>query len=206
MLLSGIGRSYDPETRQGTVGRNYAYQTYSHIQLYFDDKNFNPFISAGALGQSADDFNGDNFDHAGLNFVGGAGITCQPTNGRPLANLPVPPGTPRWGAQWKEQVKKNYLRSFGFASQGSSHSAYANYLDLDPTYTDRFGRPLLRMTFDFPENDARMSNYITDNREGDESASVCRQPRRNTLQRDSGSEYAQHRRRDHGHRSDSKRS
>ena len=165
MLLSGIGRAYDPKTRQGTVGRNYAYQTYSSIQLYFDDKNFNPFISAGALGQSADDFNGDNFDHARLNFVGGAGITCQPTNGRPLANLPVPPGTPRWGALWKEQVKKNYLRSFGFASQGSSHSAHANYLDLDPTYTDRFGRPLLRMTFDFPENDARMSNYITDKME-----------------------------------------
>ena len=25
-----------------------------------------------------------------------------------------------------------------------------NYLDLDPTYKDNYGRPLLRMTFDFP--------------------------------------------------------
>ena len=92
-------------------------------------------------------------------------ITCQPTNGRPLAHLPVPPGTPRWGARWKEEAKKNYLRSFGFASQGSSYAAYANYLDLDPTYTDRFGRPLLRMTFDFPDNDIRMSNYVVDKME-----------------------------------------
>ena len=28
-----------------------------------------------------------------------------------------------------------------------------NYLDLDPTYKDRHGRPLLRMTFDFPDNE-----------------------------------------------------
>jgi gluconate 2-dehydrogenase alpha chain len=165
MLISGIGRPYDPNTREGTVGRNYAYQTYSSIQLFFDDKIFNPFIGSGALGQTADDFNGDNFDHGRLNFVGGAAITCQPTNGRPLAHLPVPPGAPRWGARWKEEAKKNYLRSFGFASQGSSYAAYANHLDLDPTYTDRFGRPLLRMTFDFPDNDIRMSNYVVDKME-----------------------------------------
>jgi gluconate 2-dehydrogenase alpha chain len=165
MLISGIGRPYDPNTRKGTVGRNYAYQTYSSIQLFFDDKIFNPFIGSGALGQTADDFNGDNFDHGRLNFVGGAAITCQPTNGRPLAHLPVPPGAPRGGARWKEGAKKNYLRSFGFASQGSSYAAYANHLDLDPTYTDRFGRPLLRMTFDFPDNDIRMSNYVVDKME-----------------------------------------
>jgi hypothetical protein len=35
-------------------------------------------------------------------------------------------------------------------------------LDLDPTYKDARGLPLLRMTFDFPENDIRMSNYVTE--------------------------------------------
>ena len=33
---------------------------------------------------------------------------------------------------------------------------------LDPTYKDAWGQPLLRMTFDFPENDIRMSQYIAD--------------------------------------------
>ena len=37
-----------------------------------------------------------------------------------------------------------------------------NYLDLDPTYKDAWGLPLLRMTFDFPDNDIRMSQYIAD--------------------------------------------
>jgi gluconate 2-dehydrogenase alpha chain len=161
MLLSGIGRPYDSSTREGSVGRNYAYQTNSAIQLFFDDKIFNPFIAAGSLGQTADDLNGDSFDHGGLDFVGGAGINCIPTNGRPIGFRPVPPGTPRWGAKWKQETKKNYLRSFNFSAQGSSYATNGNHLDLDPTYTDRFGRPLLRMTFDFPDNDIRMSNYVT---------------------------------------------
>jgi gluconate 2-dehydrogenase alpha chain len=166
LLLSGIGQPYDPSTRQGTVGRNYAYQTDSGVQLFFDDKIFNPFIASGSLGQTADDFNCDGFDHGGLGFVGGAGINCIPTNGRPIQTRPVPPGTPRWGAKWKQATKQNYLRSFSFTSQGSSYAAYANHLDLDPTYKDRFGLPLLRMTFDFPDNDIRMSNYVTDKMEG----------------------------------------
>ena len=39
---------------------------------------------------------------------------------------------------------------------GSSASTKHNYLDLDPSYKDAWGLPLLRMTFDFPDNDIRM--------------------------------------------------
>jgi len=34
-----------------------------------------------------------------------------------------------------------------------------NYLDLDPTYKNRFGQPLMRMTFDFKENEAKMYRH-----------------------------------------------
>ena len=37
-----------------------------------------------------------------------------------------------------------------------------NYLDLDPIYRDRYGRPLLRMTFDFHANEQKQANYIAD--------------------------------------------
>ena len=37
-----------------------------------------------------------------------------------------------------------------------------NYLDLDPTYSDGFGRPMLRMTFDFTDNELKMSRYLVD--------------------------------------------
>jgi gluconate 2-dehydrogenase alpha chain len=36
-----------------------------------------------------------------------------------------------------------------------------NYLDLDPTYRDAAGSPLLRMTFDFHDNERRMSQHLT---------------------------------------------
>ena len=105
LLHSGIGQPYDSSTRQGTIGRNYAYQTTSGLELFFDDKIFNPFISSGALAQVVDDFNGDTFDHSKLGFVGGAGINTGPTNGRPIQTRPTPAGTPRWGAKWKQATK-----------------------------------------------------------------------------------------------------
>jgi gluconate 2-dehydrogenase alpha chain len=42
------------------------------------------------------------------------------------------------------------------------YSYKTNYLDLDPTYKDRFGRPLMRMTLDFHDNELKMSAYLTE--------------------------------------------
>jgi gluconate 2-dehydrogenase alpha chain len=36
------------------------------------------------------------------------------------------------------------------------------YLDLDPTYKDRFGRPLMRMTIDFHDNEIKQNAFLTD--------------------------------------------
>ncbi|MGA2024156.1 MAG: GMC family oxidoreductase [Steroidobacteraceae bacterium] len=162
MLVSGIGKPYDPVSGKGVVGRNYTYQTSSGSTLFFDDKIFNPFIGSGALGMTMDDFNGDNFDHAKVGFVGGASITTSVTGGRPIGHRPVPPGTPRWGAAWKSAVRDNYQRVLGIGSQGSSYPVRDAYLDLDPTYKDPHGRPLLRMTFDFNANDAKMAAFVAD--------------------------------------------
>ncbi len=68
MLLSKIGRPYDPTTGTGVVGKNYAYQTMGSVNVFFEDKIMNPFIGAGALATVVDEFNGDNFDHTGLGF------------------------------------------------------------------------------------------------------------------------------------------
>jgi gluconate 2-dehydrogenase alpha chain len=162
MLLSGIGVPYDPKTGEGVVGKNYAYQTMSGVNVFFEDKLINPFIGAGALATVIDDFNGDNFDHSGLGFIGGAYIAGMITGGRPIEMIYTPEGTPNWGLQWKHAAAKNYLRSFNLSIHGSSMSTRGNYLDLDPTYRDVYGRPMLRMTFDFSENDLKMSDYLTD--------------------------------------------
>jgi gluconate 2-dehydrogenase alpha chain len=162
LLLSGIGTPYDPIAGTGVVGRNYAYQTVSSVAAFFDEDVFiNPFMASGASGTLINDFAGDNFDHEGLGFIGGAFIGAVNTNGRPIQYHPVPPGTPSWGAQWKRAVVQHYNHTVMFSIHGSSVSNRANHLDLDPTYRDAWGQPLLRMTFDFPENDLRMANYVT---------------------------------------------
>lgn len=161
MLVSGLGTPYDPETGKGTVGRNYSYQTIAAVDAFLEDQVVtNPFMGAGALGTIVDDFNGDNFDHSELGFVGGGYIACKQYHGRPISYQPVPEGTPKWGGEWKRAVRENYLHHADFVVHGSSMSTPENFLDLDPTWTDQFGRPLLRMTFNFPDNDRKMADFV----------------------------------------------
>jgi gluconate 2-dehydrogenase alpha chain len=162
LLLSGIGKPYDPVTGEGVIGRNYSYQVTSSVDAFFDDKNFNPFIASGAIGMCIDEFNGDNFDHGPHKFVGGGYIGAVMTNGRPILGTRVPKGTPGWGTQWKKAVAENYLSSYEAATHGSCYSYRDCYLDLDPTYTDAYGRKLLRITFDFHDNEHKMSQFLTD--------------------------------------------
>jgi gluconate 2-dehydrogenase alpha chain len=124
--------------------------------------NVNPFMSSGAPGTMIDNFSGDNFDHSQLGFIGGQYIGSIMTNGRPIEFHPTPPGTPKWGLEWKRAVARHYNHTLLIQQHGTSTASRLNYLDLDPSYKDAWGQPVLRMTFDFPENDVRMSQYIAD--------------------------------------------
>lgn len=167
LLLSGIGKPYNPQTGEGMVGRNYAYQMNSGISLFFDkDTHFNPFIGAGAAGAVIDDFNSDNFDHTDLGFIGGAYISAVRTGGRPIQQMTLPADTPTWGAGWKQGIKDNYLHSMSIGSEGSVMPYKECYLDLDPNYKDAFGQPLLRMTFDWKPNEVKMTQHITSKMQG----------------------------------------
>lgn len=166
MLISGLGEPYDPNTNTGVVGRNYAYQTMGAVNVFFDESvRTNPFMGAGASGTCIDDYNGDNFDHGPLGFIGGGWVGTVQTNGRPIEYQPTPEAVGGWGANWKKALRENYLRHTGITIHGSSAATRGNYLSLDPTYKDAFGRPLLRMTFNFPENDRKMADYVVNETE-----------------------------------------
>jgi gluconate 2-dehydrogenase alpha chain len=119
-------------------------------------------MRSGANGTVMADFVSDNFDHGPLGFVGGAYIGEVMSHGRPIEFHPTPPGTPAWGSAWKKAVVQHYNHTSVLNVHGSSTASRRNYLDLDPTYKDAWSQPLLRMTFDFPDNDIRMSGYLTD--------------------------------------------
>ena len=160
LLNSGIGEPYDPVTQQGAVGKNYCYQlSRMGVTLFFEDKFFNPFMGSPGTQMVMDDFDGDNFDHSALGFLGGCKIQLGHADGRPISYRPVPPGTPRWGAKWKKETANWYQRAARITLSGSNYANRYNYIDLDPTYKDQLGRPLLRMTYNFVENDHKVADY-----------------------------------------------
>ena len=160
MRLAGVGKPYDPATGEGVIGKNYCYQTNSNVAAFVDEE-INPFIGTGVSPAVVDDYQGDNFDHGGLGFFGGGYIAPGVSGGRPIQVRNTPPGTPRWGSAWKEATAKWYNHWFPLSVHGTSYANRGNYLDLDPTYRDAIGRPLVRMTFNYPENDRKMSVFMT---------------------------------------------
>ncbi|QHJ01296.1 GMC family oxidoreductase [Xylophilus rhododendri] len=163
MLLSGIGKPYDPKTGEGVVGKNYAYQMNGGVSVLMPKGTYlNPFIGAGAAGVSMDDYNADQFDHGPLGFIGGAVIRHARTGGRPIGQAAAKPGTPTWGSGWKAGVQEGYQRILNIGMSGSVMPYQDTYLDLDPTYKDSFGQPLLRMTFDWHDNEFNMIKYVSE--------------------------------------------
>jgi gluconate 2-dehydrogenase alpha chain len=161
LLSSGIGAPYDPTIRTGVVGRNFCYQTTSGVNVFFKDRWINPFLAAGASQTVVDEWNNDNYDHTSLGFYGGAHIFSNTTNGRPISTRPLPPGTPRWGTAWKRASADWYAHAFTIYATGSCYSHPDNYLSLDPAYRDAVGQSLLRMTFDWRDNEVKMSQFVT---------------------------------------------
>jgi gluconate 2-dehydrogenase alpha chain len=47
-------------------------------------------------------------------------------------------------------------------AQGGCQSYRQNYLDLDPTYTDAYGQPLLRMTMDWYKHEHKQSAFMVE--------------------------------------------
>ncbi|WP_079909852.1 GMC family oxidoreductase [Paenibacillus sp. 32352] len=161
LLNSKLGKPYDPKTGTGVIGKNYAYQVNGANSIgFYDDQEFNLYAGAGALGSEVDDFNGDNFDHSNLNFIHGAGIRIAQAGLRPIANNSTPKGTPAWGKEFKQASIKYANRVLTVAGQGSNMPWRHHYLDLDPTYKDVYGQPLIRVTYDFEDQDREMVKFI----------------------------------------------
>ena len=72
------------------------------VHVFFDDREFNPFIGGGQLNMSIDELNGDVVDRGPLGFIGGAYINTSARGAAPIKGKVVPPGTPRWGRGMEE--------------------------------------------------------------------------------------------------------
>ena len=163
MLLSGIGKPYDPVSQTGVIGKNYCYQTGAGATLFFEGRNFNPFINAGGSNATIDDFNiNAEFDRSPFGFVGGYSIGAGFNTALPIGYRPVPRGTAQWGTEWKAATSKWYQTAMNIGASGGVMANRYNYYDLDPTYRNAFGLPLMRMTFDYKDNEHRMGRHASE--------------------------------------------
>jgi gluconate 2-dehydrogenase alpha chain len=161
LLLSGVGEPYNPSTGTGTVGRNLTHQVSFSPVLAFFEKPLNKFMGSGAAGVLIGDFSGHVLDHTQLPFIRGGTLQAPSHGYGPLGTFVAVPKSveTKWGSAWKKAAIYYYDRAGRFSFQGE-HLAYrGNFMDLDPTYTDRNGDPLLRMTLDWRENERRMADF-----------------------------------------------
>jgi gluconate 2-dehydrogenase alpha chain len=165
-LLAGVNEPYDPRTGKGVVGKNYCYQFEAGGEAFFEGREFNPFMGGPGMSIAIDDFNGENFDHSGLGFFGGGYIVCANGGAPPISGRVLPKGEPRWGTGWKQAEAKWYRCNTRFNTQGSVYAHRDNFMDLDPTYKDALGRPMIRLTYNATENDHKMSRYLVEKMEG----------------------------------------
>ena len=160
MLLSGIGQPYDPVSQTGVIGKNYCYQTGAAATLFFEGHHFNPFMNAGGSSSTMDDFNVNvDFDRGKAGFVGGYIVGAGFNTALPIGYRPVPSGTPAWGSAWKAATAKWYDTAMQISMSGGVMANRNNYFDLDPTYRNAFGQPLMRMTFDYQANEHRIGQH-----------------------------------------------
>jgi len=163
LLLSRIGEPYNVQSGKGTLGRNLTHQVSIGAATAFFEKPLNRFMGSGASGVCINDFDGDLFDHSELPFLRGGHLQAMSMGYRPIANFGVLPPSVKagWGSDWKKAALENYDRT-GVINFVGEHIAYkGNYMDLDPTYKDRFGDPLLRFTINWGENERKMAEFVT---------------------------------------------
>lgn len=156
--LSKIGAAYDPATGAGALGKNLTHQVHGRTPVFFD-KPLNLFIGNGALATRISDFDGGRVPD-GNDGVYRLGALVGLTRGaRPATDfgsiIPRDETTSTWGAEWKAAGLKWYDRAAAITFAGEHLSWRQHYMDLDPTYTDKFGDALLRFTLDWTEHEYR---------------------------------------------------
>jgi choline dehydrogenase-like flavoprotein len=96
-------------------------------------------------------------------FYGGGGIDAR------LGYFPIlyalgglPPDAPTWGRDYKRMLGEYFTRSLYLNGHTTSLPVATNSISLDPTVTDVWGRPALRMTYKDHKDDMAIMRFLQD--------------------------------------------
>lgn len=161
LLVSGINAS-------GMVGKYLMSHQYQIVNAIFDDLITNPSVAQTGANTTIDEFNGDNFDHSGMNFIEGASLTSLGGNTHAITGTSsLAPGDFRqvaandnWGQSRKDFIRQYFKRTLGIIAQTPTLPYESNYIDLDPTVKDSIGMPVLRITYSGGDNEKNTGNFL----------------------------------------------
>jgi gluconate 2-dehydrogenase alpha chain len=165
LLLLSKSKAYPNglSNNHGQVGRHYfSHNTGGGVSALFPF-NLNTWYGTPGQGIAIDDWADDNFDHSGLDFIGGGNLYTY-TERRPIAAVNAlqtwMPGERNWGSMWKAFVKQNADRTNTAYLQKTTLPYEDNYLDLDPVVKDPAGFPVIRITAEYKENEHKIGAFI----------------------------------------------
>ena len=96
-----------------------------------------------------------------LGFHGGGGLDAR-FDMSPLAFAmsALPPGTPRWGKEFKKTLAQNFTRTMEIFCHGTSLPVESNSISLDDEVKDAWGLPALRMTYRDHPDDLKLATWM----------------------------------------------
>jgi gluconate 2-dehydrogenase alpha chain len=159
------------------VGKNCTYQNWHDATKGLMPTKLNLYMGNTATNITIYDFNGDTFDQSNLDFIGGSSIFGVLGENHPVSSagdLPITSKTSTstshsgatgtnstggWGQKFKDALR-TWDNVATITVQGESLPYDDQFLDLDPSYNDAWGQPLLRLTFDWHQNDYNMMRFI----------------------------------------------
>jgi len=146
----------------GQVGKHYfSHNEIGAVSALFPF-NLHNWYGTVSQGVAIDDWADDNFDHSGLDFIGGGNLWFAGER-RPIASVDGLQtwlkGRRDWGSAWKSFVKENADRTNNAHVQKTTLPYEDNYLDLDPEVKDPLGVPVIRITAEFKENEKKIAIF-----------------------------------------------
>jgi gluconate 2-dehydrogenase alpha chain len=164
LLLLSKSKAYPSglSNNHGQVGRHYMSHNQTSGVVALFPWNTNSWYGLPAQGVAIDDWADDNFDHSGLDFIGGGNMWVY-SDRRPIAAASTSTfgkTTRSWGSEWKAFIMQNADRTNTSYLQKTTLPYEDNYLDLDPIVKDQLGQPVCRITADYRDNEKKVSEFI----------------------------------------------
>jgi gluconate 2-dehydrogenase alpha chain len=144
----------------GQVGKHYFGHWNDAVGALFPF-DVNIWYGLPAQGTAIDDWADDQYDHAGLGFIGGTSLHVR-TERHPIeaADMNTFGRSANWGSRWKAFLHENAARYAITYMQTSSFPYETSFLDLDPSVKDPLGDPVCRITTGGPkQNEQRAALY-----------------------------------------------